>query len=183
VSENRQSPWSRPDPAGSYPGETSPASYPPQSRSPYPHGSAPTPALSQAGSAIAPVQVHVTTAAAPRGLAVAGVILAALALVLAIVALAVGGFSTFGGDPGGGYGLRGTITPTSGKALSGSALAAEVAAKVTEDGGEPAGITCPATAAVAQDVTTVCHGSDYGESSTFVVFFEDDKGSYTLLEI
>jgi hypothetical protein len=177
VPEDRQSPWSRPGPASPDLSGMSPTSYPP---APY----AAAPALSQAGSAVPPVQVHVTAAAAPRGgLAVVGIVLAGLALVLALVALVVGAFLALASDPGGGYGLRGTITPMNGRALTGPALAAEIATKVSEDGGEPEGITCPATAKVAQDVTTVCHGSDYGTSSTFVVFFEDARGAYTLLEI
>jgi len=126
----------------------------------------------------------VAPATSPRGgPAVVSVVLAGLALILALVALAVGASSASASDPGGGYGLRGIITPMNGRALTGPALAAEIVTTVSEDGGEPEGMTCPTTAKVAQDVTTVCHGSDYGASSTFVVFFEHDRGAYTLLEI
>jgi hypothetical protein len=183
VPEDHWSPWSRPEPASPHLGWASTASYPPAPVASYP--ATPTPVLPQGGYPVPPVQVHLTTPAGPgRGLAVAAVVLAGLALLVALLALAVGGVAALAGDSSGGYGqLRGTITPAKGGALTGSALAKEVATKVSEDGGEPEGITCPATAKVAQDVTTVCHGSDYGENSTFVVFFEDGKGAYTLLEI
>jgi hypothetical protein len=115
---------------------------------------------------------------------VAGVVLAGLALLVALLALLVGGVSAVAGDAGGGYGpMRGTIASDSGRGLTGPALAAEVVSKVSEDGGEPEGISCPRTTRVAQDVTTICHGFDFGAASTFVVFFEDDQGAYTVLEI
>ena len=177
--EDHPSPWSRPEPASPHPGWTSPASHPPA-----PSAAPQTSVPPQTGYGVTPVQVHVTTPAAPgRGLAVTGVVLASVALVVAVVALALGGVSALSDDSAGVYGLRGTIAPVRGGALAGSTLAAEVAAKVSEDGGDPEGISCPATVKVAQDVTTVCHGSDYGEDSTFVVFFEDAHGAYTLLEI
>lgn len=183
--DDHPSPWSRPGPATPHPGGTAAApaaSYPPAAAAPYP--AAPTSVLPQVGYGAPPVQVNLTTPAGPgRGLAVAGVALAGIALVVALLALVVGGVSAFAGAPGGGYGLRGTIAPGKGSALTGPALAEEVATTVTQDGGDPEGITCPATARVAQDVTTVCHGFDFGENSTFVVFFEDDEGAYTLLEI
>lgn len=136
-----------------------------------------------------PLEVRVV---APRGdghrLAVIGVVLGGTALlgVLLLVAFAfVVSFLGPGGAGGGaGYGpMRGTLAPVAGSAVSGQALADEVTRQVRDDGGYPEGVSCPATARVAQDVTTVCHGTDDGLESSFVVFFEDDTGAYTLLEI
>ena len=137
-----------------------------------------------------PIEVRVSAPAAPgRGLAVTGVVLGGLALLGVVV---IGFFALFAvvgsfiDDPGGGGGygpLRGTIAPVTGSALTGPALADEVTKQVLNDGGSPEGLTCPATAKVAQDVTTVCHGMDDGVDSAFVVFFEDGLGSYTLLEV
>nr|WP_269778579.1 DUF4333 domain-containing protein [Microlunatus antarcticus] len=67
--------------------------------------------------------------------------------------------------------------------MDGPALAAEIARQVRDEGGDPENVTCPATAQVAQDVTTVCHGDVDGDEYAFVVFFEDAKGDYTLLPI
>lgn len=177
--DDRPSPWSMPHAGWSAPG----------------YGSAPTgPTPTEYRAAPAypayvgpPIEVRVAAVPAPgRGLAVVAVVLASLAL-LGVLLLGVGlaGFAGLTDDGGGGgYGpLRGTIAPTTGTRLAGQALADEVSAKIRDDGGEPEGITCPDTAKVAQDVTTVCHGSDLGEDSAFVVFFEDAKGSYTLLEV
>jgi hypothetical protein len=185
VPEDHSSPWSRPEPATSHPGwpTTAPGvAYAPAAAPP--PAAAPTSVLPQAGYGVPPVQVNLTAPAGPgRGLAVVAVILGAMALVVAVVALVVGGMSALGGGAGGGYGLRGTIAPAKGSAVTGPALAAEIATRVTQDGGDPEGITCPATAKVTRDVTTICHGLDWGLDTTFVVFFEDETGSYTLLEI
>ena len=147
----------------------------------------PVPVPPQLAPYVAPRPIEVRLlgqAGSSRGLAVTGVVLGALALVgsLLAVVLAFGAFA-FGEDSGGGpYGIRGTVAPTKG-AVTGSALAAEVTRKIVEDGGEPDDLVCPQTAKVAQEVTVVCHGTDYGGPATFVVFFEDAKGAYTLLEV
>ena len=132
-----------------------------------------------------PIEVRVAAVpAASRGLTVVAVVLASLAL-LGVLLLGVVLVGFLGADGGGGGSgpLRGTIAPATGARLTGQALADEVSARIRDDGGDPAGITCPDTPKVAQDVTTVCHGSDLGADSAFVVFFEDAKGSYTLLEV
>jgi len=134
--------------------------------------------------AAAPIEVRLTGQPAPgRGLAITGVVLGGLGLLAGGMALVVALALGFMGDPGGGsYGIRGTVSPTGG-ALTGSALADEVSRRITDDGGAPEDVTCPATVRVAQDVTAVCHGTDYGDDATFVVFFEDDRGAFTLLEV
>ena len=137
-----------------------------------------------------PIEVRVEAPRpAGRGLAIAGVVLGGVAL-LGVVLLGVFAFViTFlgpldGGGGGGYYGpMRGTIAPVKGSPLTGPALADEVTRTVRDDGGYPEGVVCPATAEVAQDVTTVCHGTDDGVDTSFVVFFEDATGAYTLLEV
>jgi hypothetical protein len=132
-----------------------------------------------------PLEVRLTGQPAQgRGLAIAGVVLGGLGLVAGGTALVVALVLGLMGGPGGGayYGLRGTVSPVGG-ALTGTVLAAEVSRTVSDDGGEPDDVTCPATVKVAQDVTAVCHGTDYGDDAAFVVFFEDDRGAFTLLEV
>lgn len=131
-----------------------------------------------------PIEVRLTgQPSSGRGLAITGVVLGGLGLVAGGMALVVALALGFMGDPGGGsYGIRGSVTPTGGT-LTGTVLADEVSRRITDDGGAPEDVTCPATVKVAQDVTAVCHGKDYGDDATFVVFFEDDRGAFTLLEV
>jgi len=88
--------------------------------------------------------------------------------------------AALGGGPDGPE--RGRVVLTAG-AVDGPTLAAEVERQVRADDGDPSGITCPATAEVAQDVTSVCHGDVDGDEWAFVVFIEDDQGSYTVLPV
>ncbi|SEP98677.1 hypothetical protein [Microlunatus flavus] len=147
----------------------------------------PPPAPPQLAPFVAPHPIEVRLlghVGAGRGLAVTGVVLGAAALLAALLALLVALFAFgVGADPGPGtYGLRGTLAPVKG-VVAGTALADEVSRKITEDGGVPEGLACPVEVKVAQDVTAVCHGTDYGDPATFVVFFEDARGAYTLLEV
>ena len=122
-----------------------------------------------------------------------GTVLAAAALFVGVLALlgvgvlALVGGVMFGGDledGGGGWGpTRGTLAPPAGGPLEGKTLAEEVGRQVRNEGGDPEDITCPGTSRVQQDVTTVCHGQIDGDDYAFVVFFEDERGAYTLLEI
>lgn len=118
-------------------------------------------------------------APSPRsGLAVTSLVLAAAALlgVLGIIAwLAAAGGSA--GAP-----LTGQVAVRSGT-LPGGDLAAAVQQRIRDDGGNPWRISCPDTAAVSQNVTTVCHGRIDGEDWAIIVFFEDTSGSYTLLPV
>ena len=129
-----------------------------------------------------------TTAPAGRRLAMTGVVLGGLALLGVLLLGLYALTSTFlGSDDGSGSGgyepTRGTIGPSSGAGLGGAELAGEISRQVRDEGGDPEGVTCPDTAEVAQDVTTVCHGDVDGAEYAFVVFFEDAKGDYTLLAI
>ena len=150
-----------------------------------PYGT-PHPAHAYAGP---PLEVQVATPppAVGRGLSYVGVVLGGLAL-LGVLLTVVFLFASSGIDDldgGGDYPpMRGSIAPAAGgTAITGNVLASRVTQTVRDDGGYPEGITCPATPTVAQDVTTVCHGRDDGVESAFVVFFEDAKGNYTLLEL
>ena len=179
MSDPHPSPWSTHVPQAAYgsPYAGGSASAGPSG----PYGAPPAVAPGWAGP---PIEVRVVAPApAGRGLAIVGVVLGGLAVLgmLVVGVLVLGGKGEDSGP--GGYGpVRGTIAPT-GRGLTGAALAAEVTTKVADDGGEPEGVVCPETTKVAQDVTTVCHGTDYGEDSAFVVLFEDAQGAYTLLEI
>ena len=174
--DDHPSPWSMA--AGRHPGWAPPPSYAPEPPR--------LPAYGEPGPAfVAPRPIEVRLlgqVGAGRGLAITGVVLGGLALLVALIAVAAALLAGVGGDAGGSYGLRGTVSPVKGS-LTGAALAQEVSRKVAEDGGAPEDLVCPGTVQVAQDVTAVCHGSDYGDPATFVVFFEDDRGAYTLLEV
>lgn len=138
------------------------------------------------GSPYPPV---IVVAPAPRA---TGTVLGAAALFVAVLALlgvgvlALVGGVLFGGgfDDGGSWGpTRGTLAPPAGGAVKGETLADEVSRQVRDEGGDPEDITCPGTSRVQQDVTTVCHGQIDGDDYAFVVFFENERGAYTLLEI
>ena len=169
-----ESPNVVPGPGQPYPGY--PTAYHPVD--PYPYGP---------GSPYPPV-----TVVAPEQRAT-GTVLGAAALFVAVLALlgvavlaVVGGVMFAGGfeDGGGGWGpTRGTLAPPAGGGLKGEALAEEVGRQVRDEGGDPEDITCPGTSRVQQDVTTVCHGRIDGDDYAFVVFFENERGDYTLLEI
>ncbi|MGI3784789.1 MAG: DUF4333 domain-containing protein [Janthinobacterium lividum] len=137
-----------------------------------------------------PVEVR-QEAPAPAGrrLAITGVVLGGLALLGVLLLAAFALATTFLGplDDGSGSGgwtpTRGTIGPSAGAGLDGAELAGEIERQVRDEGGDPEDVRCPATAEIAQDVTTVCHGDVDGDEYAFVVFFEDATGDYTLLEI
>lgn len=141
----------------------------------------PAPAHTQA-----PVDVRVVAApAGGRGLALVGAVLGGAALLgVLLLGVALVAFVALSETGGSGWGpTQGTVAPSAGRSLDGPTLAAEISRQVTDEGGDPEGITCPATVKVAQDVTTVCHGEVDGDEWAFVVFFEDAEGRYTLLEV
>lgn len=175
--DDRPSPWSTPTdqpahawvPSGSY----------------APAAAAPAPAYAVAAPVPVPAPIEVRLSTPPsrgRSLALAGLAAGGLALLVALGTLVVVLVTIVGPGGGGGYGLRGTVVPERG-AVSGPALAEEIVAKIAEDGGEAEDVTCSSSVKVAQDVTAVCHGTDFGSRATFVVFFEDERGAYTLLEL
>lgn len=112
-------------------------------------------------------------------LLVASIILSSAALVgvlgIVIWLIAVGAPGAGGGGP-----LTSSVNVPAGGRLLGDDLAASLQQRIRADGGDPTRTTCPDTARVDQNVTTVCHGSIDGEDWALVVFFEDTAGSYTL---
>lgn len=157
-------------------------SYPPP---PYPSASIP-PGWYAQPPVPGPPAPPAPPATAPRSsaLLVTSLVLAAAALagVLGVVVwLAAGG--TPGGAGGGGWApLTGQVAARGGT-LSGEDLATAVRQRIRDDGGSPTRMTCPDTARVAQNVTTVCHGVIDEDDWAVVVFFEDTSGNYTLLPV
>ncbi len=114
-------------------------------------------------------------------MAIASFVLSALALV---GVLAVAAWVIFVG-PGGGSGASVPLTgqlprSAAGAALAGSDLSAAVTARVRQDGGDVADMTCPRTPKVGQGVVTVCHGVISGSDYAVVVYFETADGRFTL---
>ena len=120
------------------------------------------------------------------GLAVVAVVLAALALVGTVVSALWFGGSGIEGSDDDGYGAWGPLTgqvAVVGGALPGDDLAAAVRREVEIDGGVVERMSCPDTAAVGQNVTTVCHAVVDDYEWAMVVFFEDAGGHYTILPV
>jgi hypothetical protein len=66
-------------------------------------------------------------------------------------------------------------------ALPGGALSAELRMMIADEGGDVTDLRCPNTAAVAEGIVTVCHGTISGASWAVAVFFEDRQGRFTAL--
>jgi hypothetical protein len=64
--------------------------------------------------------------------------------------------------------------------LPGSTLATVVTDVIEEDGAYVTEMRCPATPRVIQGVVTVCHGTIDDEDWAVVVFFENERGAFTL---
>ena len=96
---------------------------------------------------------------------------------LSVMLLAVGAFG------GSGAPLTGQVRTLPNGALPGGALSAELRFVIAEDGGDVADLRCPNTAAVAEGVVTVCHGTISGAAWAVAVFFEDGQGRFTALPI
>jgi len=117
-------------------------------------------------------------------LLVASLVIALVALlgVLAVVGwlVAVGPSPSGSGSAGP---LTGSVAVPAGGRLSGDDLASSVRQRIQADGGSPSRMTCPDTTAVAQNVTTVCHGVIDDEDWAVLVFFESTAGAYTALPV
>ena len=122
-----------------------------------------------------------------RGLTIAAFVMSALALLGVVAIAALGLLASLGPfGPGDGTGgtvpLTGTLPSTTTLApLSGDDLQRGVSTRITQDGAGAVDMTCPQTRQVAQNVTTVCHGTIDGDEWAVVVFFEDADGAFTLL--
>lgn len=107
-------------------------------------------------------------------------LIALLAVVGIGVGLASGALGPSGGDDAP---LTGQLGKTPTGPVRGDELANEVTAIIADDGGDVSDLRCPDTPAVAQNVTTVCHGTISGSAYAVVVFFEDVSGRFTLLPV
>ncbi|GAA1835914.1 hypothetical protein GCM10009714_16880 [Microlunatus capsulatus] len=111
-------------------------------------------------------------------------VLASLAMVGTVVsALWFGGSGIEGSSEDGYWGpLTGQIAVDDGR-VAGVDLAAAVRSHVESDGGQVGRMSCPDTAGVGQNVTTVCHGQVDDAEWAMVVFFEDTGGNFTILPV
>jgi hypothetical protein len=114
-----------------------------------------------------------------NGLAVAAVVMAALSL-LGVLGL---GAAMLLGAPGIGpsWTLQGEVPPVNG-GTSAVALERELRSLMEEDGSAVDEVRCPESTPVAQGAVAVCHGSVDEWEWTGVVHFEDDTGTFTLLQ-
>lgn len=113
-----------------------------------------------------------------NGLAVAAVVMAGLAL-LGVLGLGVA--MLVGSEMGPSWTLQGEVQPVNGQ-TAGDALERELRSLMEDDGSSVEKLTCPESAPVAQGEVAVCHGSVDDWDWTGVVHFEDDAGTFTLLQ-
>lgn len=113
-----------------------------------------------------------------NGLAVAAVVMAALSL-LGVLGLVLA--MVFGPELGPSWVLQGEVLPVNSR-TSGEALERELTSLMEDDGSAVQEVACPESAPVAQGEVTVCHGSVDDWDWTGVVHFEDDAGTFTLLQ-
>lgn len=115
------------------------------------------------------------------GLAVASLVLSVVTLMCLLLLAA---WMLAGGPLGVGMGTGATLTgrlaaPPAGP-LPGSELAAAITEPLTDDGADVSQMRCPDTPRVAQGVVIVCHGTIDDSPWAVVVFFEDERGTFTL---
>ena len=116
---------------------------------------------------------------APRnGLAVAAVVMSALAL-LGVIGIGIALVLGPGMAPS--WAMQGQVQPVN-SATSGTALARELRVLMEDDGSSVQKVTCPESAPVGQGEVAVCHGRVDDFDWTGVVHFEDDAGTFTLLQ-
>ena len=113
-----------------------------------------------------------------NGLAVAAVVMAGLSL-LGVLGLGVA--MLVGSEMGPSWALQGEVQPVNGQ-TAGDALERELRSLMQDDGSSVEKLTCPDSAPVAQGEVAVCHGSVDDWDWTGVVHFEDDAGTFTLLQ-
>ena len=113
-----------------------------------------------------------------NGLAVAAVVMAGLSL-LGVLGLVVA--MVLGPELGPSWVLQGEVLPVNSQ-TSGEALERELTSLMEDDGSAVQEVACPDSAPVAQGEVTVCHGSVDDWDWTGVFHFEDDAGTFTLLQ-
>jgi hypothetical protein len=133
-----------------------------------------------------PVQ-HDATAALHKartalGWAVGAAVGAFLAMAVAVVSLLAAG--TSGQDDYAYEPMRAEVVGLpAGAALSGDRLEHPLVDLIREQGAESVDLTCPDTASVTVSTTVVCTGDIDGYVWTGVVFFEDTKGTFVVVEV
>jgi hypothetical protein len=111
--------------------------------------------------------------------AAAGAFLAMLLAVGALLATAVSSGDDFSYEP-----LRSQVDGlTAGGALAGDTLEGPLGALLREVGSSDVSISCPDVAQVRVSTSVVCTGDVDGSAWTGIVFFEDDGGTFVVLEV
>ena len=131
-------------------------------------------------------QVALRKARTALGWAIGAAVAAGLALLTAVVAMVVGAVVSdpFLDDSGFYESLRGEVVALpEGSALSGDRLEAALGNVLLDYYDEVDGLTCPDTASVRPSTTVVCTAKVDTYPWTGVVFFEDAKGSFVVLEL
>lgn len=159
-----------PGPGSAYPYAGPPAGWPGGASPGQPAGDDASAARRRAGTAL--------------GWAIGAAVAAGLALVLGVVAVVTA--SAGGLFGGGGFfePLRGRIDNlTAGSPLSGTSVEDAVTRAQDEFGYYQEEISCPDTDSVSASTAIVCTGRLDGYQWTGIVFFEDDEGTFVVLEL
>ncbi len=156
---------------------------PQQAHAPEPGYPPPNPYASWPGQ---PVQPDATAALhkarTALGWAVGAAVGAFLAMAVAVVSLLAAG--TSGQDDYAYEPMRAEVVGLpAGAALSGDRLEHPLVDLIREQGAESVDLTCPDTASVTVSTTVVCTGDIDGYVWTGVVFFEDTKGTFVVVEV
>ena len=113
------------------------------------------------------------------GATVGAFLATAIALVSLLAAGAGSGDDDYSYDP-----LRSEVVGLpDGSALSGDRLERPLVDLLRSYGDEDVDVSCPDTAAVSVSTAVVCSGEIEGSPWTGIVFFEDAKGTFVVLEV
>ena len=118
------------------------------------------------------------------GWAIGAAVGAVVALALAVIAMFVSGAGFLAQDGGFYESLRGQVDGvTDGASLPGADLERSMAEVLDEWYVDVQDLSCPDTKGVTTSTSVVCTARLDGLEWTGVVFFEDDQGSYVVLEL
>ena len=170
--------------AGGYPsaGASYPAPTYPPSGYPAAYGYAPLPWGAPDGRGPADAEAALRKARTALGWAIGATVGAALAMLLAVGALLLGGSAAaddYAYEP-----LRGEVVGLpNGSTLSGDRLEHQLVDLLREVGAEDVEVSCPDTEAVTVSTAVVCTGDVDGYVWTGIVFFEDGEGTFVVVEV
>lgn len=166
----------------------------PQAAAPYPPPAYPPPGYAAAygyappawgapdGRGASDADAALRKARTALGWAIGATVGAALAMLLAVGALLLGGSAAaddYAYEP-----LRGEIVGLpDGSTLSGDRLEHQLVDLLREVGAEDAEVSCPDTEAVTVSTAVVCTGDVDGYVWTGIVFFEDTEGTFVVVEV